>query len=124
MKYIFSLFLSFFVMVNASAIGVDAYIGTWQSLKSKDRIVVIKKDGVDILMTTYQRDMIDNKIKERKNLLTFKDGKLQFGVLGMTGKILDGGNLLLPQGNEYSKISKSIDAPKIEVKPQSDVSFR
>ena len=97
-------------MLGAHAEGVDDYIGTWQLARTTvPNMVVIKKEGVDLVAVRYVRNTLTGKLAETRFPATYVDGAVNLPALEPKLKtaLVGGVPTLTLMGEAFQKVSSA-----------------
>lgn len=97
-------------MLGAHAEGVDDYIGTWQLARTTvPNMVVIKKDGTDLVAVRYVRNTLTGKLVETRFPATYADGAVNVPALEpkLETALVDGVATLTVMGEAFQKVSSA-----------------
>lgn len=103
-------------MLGAHAEGVDDYIGTWQLARTTvPNMVVIKKDGTDLVAVRYVRNTLTGKLVETRFPATYADGAVNVPALEpkLETALVGGVATLTVMGEPFQKVSAATTTPKL-----------
>ena len=97
-------------MLGAHAEGVDDYIGTWQLARTTvPNMLVIKKEGVDLVAVRYVRNTLTGKLAETRFPATYVDGAVNVPALEpkLETALVGGVPTLTLMGEAFQKVSSA-----------------
>lgn len=103
-------------MLGAHAEGVDDYIGTWQLARTTvPTMVVIKKEGADLVAVRYLRNTLTGKLVETRFPASYVDGSLNVPALEpkLETALVAGVPRLTVMGEAFQKVSSATGTPKL-----------
>ena len=103
-------------MLGAHAEGVDDYIGTWQLARTTvPNMVVIKKDGTDLVAVRYVRNTLTGKLVETRFPATYADGEVNVPALEakLETALVAGAPTLTVMGEPFQKVSSATGTSKL-----------
>lgn len=102
--------------LGAHAEGVDDYIGTWQLARTTvPTMLVIKKEGADLVAVRYVRNTLTSKLAETRFPATYVDGALNVPALEpkLETALVGGVPTLTLMGEAFQKISSATARPEL-----------
>ena len=103
-------------MLAAHAEGVDDYIGSWQLARSTvPNMVVIKKEGADLVAVRYVRNTLTGKLVETRFPATYADGAVNVPALEakLETALVGGVARLTVMGESFQKVSSATSTAKL-----------
>lgn len=107
---------AFLCMLGAHAEGVDDYIGTWQLARTTvPNMVVIKKEGTDLVAVRYTRNTLTNALVERRFPATYANGAIAVPALdqALDTALVAGKPTLKMMGESFHKVSSATGKPAL-----------
>ena len=100
--------------LHASAAPVEDFIGTWKLERTTvPNYVVIKQEGEQLVALRYARNVVTNKITERRFPATYANGDItiQAGETVIEARSVNGVATVTMLAEAYKKMSSSTAAP-------------
>ena len=102
--------------LGAHAEGVDDYIGTWQLARTTvPNMLVIKKEGRDLVAVRYMRSTLTGKLAETRFPATYADGAVNVPALEpkLETALVAGVPTLTIMDEPFQKVSSSTNKPEL-----------
>lgn len=103
-------------ILGAHAEGVDDYIGTWQLARTTvPNMVVIKKEGADLVAVRHVRNTLTGKLVETRFRATYADGAVNVPALEpkLETALVAGVPTLTVMGEAFQKVSSTTGTSKL-----------
>lgn len=103
-------------MLGAHAEGVADYIGTWQLARTTvPNMLVIKKEGADLVAVRYMRNALTGKLVETRFSATYAHGAIEVPALEprLETALVGGVPTLAIMDEPFQKVSSSTTKPEL-----------
>lgn len=113
-KLLLGTFAACLLLANASAAPVEDFIGTWKLERtSVPNYVVIKQEGERLVALRYTRNVLSNKITERRFPASYANGDVSIasGETVIEARSVNDVATVTMLAEAYKKISSSTAAP-------------